>query len=214
MVNQNLEGIGFLDRQTGWVGGWGDPMFDSGRTAGTTDGGRTWTDLTAQWPRPETAIPCEEINPRGQYINRFRIVGDTVYACGNTVYKFTTQPLFEPPDDEGTGTQLLATAQAIRYTDTADFAVTVPAHAQALRVEFFDRFAGHVRTLIDEAHPQAGTRTVAWDLYGDDGTRLQPRQFMVRVTCDGVSESRLMFPARDYVKDPTTNFRPHLLERG
>jgi hypothetical protein len=103
MVNQNLEGIGFLDRHTGWVGGWGDPMFDSGRTAGTTDGGRTWTDLTAQWPRPETAIPCEEINPRGQYINRFRILGDTVYACGNTVYKFTTQPLFEPPDDEVTG---------------------------------------------------------------------------------------------------------------
>jgi photosystem II stability/assembly factor-like uncharacterized protein len=213
MVNQNLEGIGFLDRNTGWVGGWGDPTFDSGRTAGTTDGGRTWTDITADWPRPLRPIPCEELTPRGQYINRFRIVGSTVYASGNTVYKFTTQELFEPTGDEASGTRLLASAQDIRYTDSADFEVIVPDHTQSLRVEFFERFSGHVHTLVDEAHPTAGKRTVSWNLCGDDGQRLQPRQFMVRVTCDSVSESRLLFPERDYVDDPTANFKPHLLER-
>jgi len=213
MVNQNLEGIGFLDRHTGWVGGWGDPTFDSGRTAGTTDGGRTWTDLTADWPRPFFSIPCEESNPRGQYINRFRIVGDTVYACGNTVYKFTTQRLFVPTVDEATGTQLLASVADIPYTDTADFEITVPDHTQSLRVEFFDPYSGLVCTLVEESNPTAGKRTVSWDLCDHHGTRLPSWTFEVRVTCDDVSESRLLKFQSPRLEDPTATFKPHLLGR-
>ena len=195
------------------MGGWGDPAFDSGRTAGTTDGGRTWTDLTAEWPRPFFAIPCEELNPRGQYINRFRIVGDTVYACDNTVYKFTTQAMFTPTGDEVAGTQLLAATQEIPFRDSAEFDVTVPENTQSLRVALFDCFSGPVRTLIEESNPAAGTRTVSWDRCDDSGERLPSWQYMVRVTCDEVSESRLLAYQPDRLTDPTANFQPHVLER-
>jgi photosystem II stability/assembly factor-like uncharacterized protein len=213
MVNENLEGIGFLNRHTGWVGGWGDPMCDSGRTAETTDGGQTWTNVSADWPAPADAIPCPESTPRGQYINRFRVVGDTVYASGNTVYKYTTQPLFEPSGDEPPGTQLLSSPEPIDCADCADFEIDVPTGTQSLRVEFFDRFAGHVRTLIDETAPADGKRSISWDMSDDAGQRQPPRQFLVRVTCDDISESRLLLVQRDLALDPTAGFQPHLLAR-
>lgn len=213
MVNENLEGIGFLNRSTGWVGGWGDPMCNSGRTAETTDGGRTWTNITGDWPAPLQTIPCPEANPRGQYINRFRVVGDTVYASGNTVYKYTTQPLFEPSDDEVSGTTLLASSEPINCAGGAEFDIDVPTQAGSLRVEFFDRFAGHVRTLIEESDPAPGRRSVSWDLCDDRGRGQPVRQFMVRVTCDRISESRLVLQ-RDRAYDPTLGFQPHLLARA
>ena len=37
--NANLEGIGFLDEQTGWVGGWGSASFEEGFSSATSDGG-------------------------------------------------------------------------------------------------------------------------------------------------------------------------------
>src|SRR4051812_24097148 len=41
--NIDLEGVGFIDEKTGWVGGWGDgfPRHPKGTTSGTTDGGAT-----------------------------------------------------------------------------------------------------------------------------------------------------------------------------
>lgn len=37
--NANLEGIGFIDENTGWVGGWGDADFERQGSSATTDGG-------------------------------------------------------------------------------------------------------------------------------------------------------------------------------
>ncbi|NOS84088.1 MAG: T9SS type A sorting domain-containing protein [Ignavibacteria bacterium] len=69
----NLEGIGFINEQTGWVGGWGQnynmPCYR------TTNGGWDWH--LAGW---------------GTNVNRFRFVNDsTIYALGKTVYKFKAE---------------------------------------------------------------------------------------------------------------------------
>ena len=77
--NSNLEGIGFVDRNRGWVGGWGDIDFVGGFTSATTDGGTTWDDA----------------NQIGFRLNRFRFIGNPItvgYASGDTVYKFTDEP--------------------------------------------------------------------------------------------------------------------------
>lgn len=67
------EGIGFIDENHGWVGGWTGPTYE------TTDGGDTW-DL-AKW---------------GYFVNRFRFLNDTLaYAVGERVYKYVRAP--EPP---------------------------------------------------------------------------------------------------------------------
>ena len=189
MINENLEGIGFLNRETGWVGGWGDRVFDSGRTSGTTDGGRTWSDLTATWPKPVTGkgYSCPPRPVIGQYINRFRFVGNPVtaiYASGNTVYKYSNQDLFEPMEEEITANRLLQTTELYITGDRLSLLLTVPQEAQTLSVVFYDRFAGKVRTLLEEANPTKGDREIVWDLRDDEGQKLLPGQFMVRVTCD------------------------------
>lgn len=60
------EGIGFVNGNTGWIGGW---WFSTYRT---TNGGYTWHS-----------------DPWGYNVNRFRFFGDTLgYAVGEKVYKY------------------------------------------------------------------------------------------------------------------------------
>jgi photosystem II stability/assembly factor-like uncharacterized protein len=62
----NEQGIGFINANTGWIGGNFNPTY------GTTDGGMTWFNANI-----------------GQFINGFQFFGDTLgYACGQYVYKY------------------------------------------------------------------------------------------------------------------------------
>ncbi|MBK8553808.1 MAG: T9SS type A sorting domain-containing protein [Ignavibacteria bacterium] len=65
--NYDEEGIGFINENTGWVGGWTGPTYL------TTNGGADWQ--LAGW---------------GTNVNRFRFLSDTLaYAVGDRVYKYT-----------------------------------------------------------------------------------------------------------------------------
>ncbi len=67
----NLEGIGFLNSTTGWVGGW-TPDFQAGPTFQTSNGGASWVNVTF-----------------GKALNRFQFFGDTLaFGCGQTIYKY------------------------------------------------------------------------------------------------------------------------------
>ncbi|NOS85278.1 MAG: T9SS type A sorting domain-containing protein [Ignavibacteria bacterium] len=71
----NLEGIGFVNEQTGWVGGWGYTYYEPSYK--TTNGGANWS--LAGW---------------GINMNRIRFISDTLaYAVGTTVYKYTREPI-------------------------------------------------------------------------------------------------------------------------
>ena len=66
-----MQGLQFLSNgQRGWAGGFRSQAYE------TTDGGTTW-------------------NPSfGANLNRFRMFGDTLgYASGQTIYKFTKEPI-------------------------------------------------------------------------------------------------------------------------
>jgi len=66
---KDLEGIGFINENTGWVGGWG------GFTYQTTNGGANWAQT-----------------PWSRLVNRFRFISDTLgYCVGNSFYKFTQE---------------------------------------------------------------------------------------------------------------------------
>ncbi|MEZ4691995.1 MAG: T9SS type A sorting domain-containing protein [Ignavibacteria bacterium] len=65
--NYDEEGIGFVNENTGWVGGWTGPTYQ------TTNGGANWSQ--AGW---------------GINVNRFRFLSDTLaYAVGDRVYKYS-----------------------------------------------------------------------------------------------------------------------------
>ena len=87
-INNDLEGIGFLNAKEGWVGGWGEGL--SGQFSGvlnsyTDDGGETWS--------PQNHIPSDPSSDPRIRINRYRISGDPAnggfaYCSGLQVYKY------------------------------------------------------------------------------------------------------------------------------
>ncbi|MGH8885521.1 MAG: YCF48-related protein [Egibacteraceae bacterium] len=176
-MNANLEGVGFVDADRGWVGGWGSASFQDGFSSATVDGGQDWGDA----------------NEIGLFINRFRFLGNPVtvgYAAGRTVYKYSAEPvpvslrLLEEP-----ATRFLDSNEPMRSTRPVGIHLTVPADASRLAVTIWERFGALVRHLLDEAHPAAGSRTVEWDVTNDVGEPLEPGNFILRVTVDDRSES-------------------------
>lgn len=93
-INNDLEGIGFIDELHGWVGGWG--FQDLSTPVGglensyTEDGGVTWIAQN-HLPNPDSKIPND---PRYR-INRYRFVkniaGDvtSAYCSGQQVFKLS-----------------------------------------------------------------------------------------------------------------------------
>lgn len=181
--NANLEGIGFVDENHGWVGGWGDANFQRRSSSETFDGGRIWRDA----------------NEIGKAINRFRFFGHPVtvgYASGETVYKYSSEPVPAPVAALAVAPrrgQVFDDLEPLEAVDQTSTTITVPANASRLTVRIWDRFGDHVRTLVDEANPLVGGRTLSWDRTDDAGHALPPGYFIWRVTVDQTSESRLVF---------------------
>jgi photosystem II stability/assembly factor-like uncharacterized protein len=178
--NKNLEGIGFVDADMGWVGGWGDAEFVGGFSSSTVDGGRDWDDA----------------NHIGRFINRFRFLGDPIevgYAAGLSVYKYSAEPVPSAAERAPIPAPvLLDDREPVEVDPPLRLHVSVPDRASRLVVNVWERFGEHVRQLVDEASPAAGPRTIEWDLTGDDGRPLEPGRFIVRVTVDDLSESRIV----------------------
>lgn len=177
--NANLEGIGFLDDDHGWVGGWGTADFKGGFSSETTDGGQTWTDA----------------NHIGSFINRFRFLGDPVsvgYASGLTVYKCSAEPVPAEPRDLGPATRFLRSNDPADEERPVRIPLTVPDGASHLTVDIWDRFGEHVRHLVDDAQPPAGSRDVEWEVDDDTGQALDDGSYILRVTVDGSSESQIL----------------------
>lgn len=180
--NANLEGVGFLDENTGWVGGWGSRDFTKGFSSATDDSGTTWHDA----------------NEIGRFINRFRFFRDIPvgYASGRTVYRYSAEPT--PPPlavAEATaagGLELLADNAPRASGLPLRIPATIPEGAGQLRADIWNRFAKHVRRLVDDQQPQTGARTLDWDGADDDGQPVQPGAFIVRITVDGHSETQIV----------------------
>lgn len=69
------EGIGFVNENTGWIGGWWMNTFK------TTDGGNSWA--TTNEFQYNGGLPYANLN-------RFRTINDTLsYAAGITIYKYS-----------------------------------------------------------------------------------------------------------------------------
>jgi hypothetical protein len=178
--NANLEGIGFVDAQHGWVGGWGTADFQGGFSSETLDGGANW----------------QNANHVGMFLNRFRFIGNPVtvgYASGDTVYKYSSEPVpsafFEAV---AAGPRLLDDAAPVQVDRPLEIGFTVPTGARRLTIDVWDRFGDPVRRLVDEADPASGHRAVTWDFTSDAGAPLPDGYYIYRVTIDGQAESRIV----------------------
>lgn len=166
--NGNLEGIGFVDKDCGWVGGWGDVDLKGGYTSATLDGGLTW----------------DNANNVGFRLNRFRFIGDPVkagYASGDTVYKLTSQPR--------RGAKLAAVKEEdkkvfLEGIESVEIPITVREGVKELRIDIWERFGRHLRTLIQESAPRPGLRLVRWDFTDSEGNTVAVGPYIVRITMD------------------------------
>jgi photosystem II stability/assembly factor-like uncharacterized protein len=82
-INNDLEGIGFINERQGWVGGWGFEDLSAAvgglENSYTEDGGETWI---AQNHLPNPDLPTSKDNDPRYRINRYRFVKD---MSGNVI---------------------------------------------------------------------------------------------------------------------------------
>jgi photosystem II stability/assembly factor-like uncharacterized protein len=185
--NANLEGIGFIDEQQGWVGGWGSTDFSKGFTSVTTDGGNNWASS----------------NEVGRFLNRFRFFGDPVqigYASGDTVYKYSSAPI--PPSAQTFVASLdlvrsiLPETHLLGRVGNVSLQLNIPPMSKRLTVRVWNRFGEDVGVVIDEVRPAAGPLQYSWDGIDSQGKPVSPGDYIVRVTVDDVSVSSLLHIAQ------------------
>lgn len=167
--NANLEGIGFVDEQLGWVGGWGDRNFEGGFTSETRDGAEMWADA----------------NHVGKFLNRFRFIHEPElvgYASGDTVYKYSTAAV--APEVEG----IAARPKEPQAFSKARLPLRIPvgtlSGAQSVRVDVWDRFGEHLATPLEETAPDDGPWEISWSGETDSGATAGPGIYIYRVTID------------------------------
>ena len=146
----NLEGIGFVNEQTGWVGGWGqsynEPNYE------TTNGGLNWH--LAGW---------------GKNMNRIRFISDTLaFAVGTTVYKYTSEPI---------GIQQISTEVAARFdlhqnypnpfNPTTKISFSLPVSSYTT-LKIFDILGKEIKTLVEQ-NLGPGNYSVIWNSDANPG---------------------------------------------
>ena len=224
-INNDLEGIGFVNEREGWVGGWG--FQDLSAPVGglensfTQDGGNTWIAQN-HLPNPDTPIPND---PRYR-INRYRFVKDIAgnvisgYCSGQQVFKLSigqkkrpfaarTMGLAAPlervepanssqgsitPDRKKSafGKNTIAEqshefelAQVPNADGTVEISYTLPEDSENVFVGLWNKFAFHIRTLVNEKTQTRGRRTIVWDGKDDQGNPAGPGVFICRMCTDG-----------------------------
>jgi len=174
--NANIEGIGFLDSSNGWVGGWGDEDFASGKSSVTCDGGQSW----------------QNADSIGKFINRFRFFGNPVslgYAAGRTIYKYAPEVVPESVASAAVAAARAETDSTQSYGDQVSIRFQVPAGSQRATLHIWNRFGKEMRTLVDEKKPAVGSREIVWDRKDDRGQAVRHGVYIYRVTIDDNAES-------------------------
>jgi photosystem II stability/assembly factor-like uncharacterized protein len=179
-INVDLEGVGFIDAQSGWVGGWAD-NFEGLSNSVTLDGGRTWTAQNNMPSDPNT-------DPRIK-INRYRFLGkpiSTGYCSGEKVYKraapgVAAAVVAATPHPAG----LALSHRPFFSSRSVEITYVLPQDAERVFVGIWNHFAFHVRTLVDGERQSAGRHTVVWDGTDKNGKPLGGDLYISRMSVDG-----------------------------
>jgi photosystem II stability/assembly factor-like uncharacterized protein len=185
-INQDLEGIGFINETIGWVGGHGFrlPGGRSETSSGTTDGGSSWFEAT---------------NEVGKNINRFRFTGTQPivgYASGVTIYQC------EETVSAAQEKTLVASAKSFAemveseiplVTNAVEISTHVPEGTKQLTISIWNQRQLLIKTLVDEKNPAPGARSVSWDFTTPDGGDAGTGDFIYRINIDDHAESKMVY---------------------
>ena len=181
--NANLEGIGFIDENRGWVGGWGSADFTKGFSSATTDGGQGWQDA----------------NEVGRFLNRFRFFGHPVsvgFASGDTVYKYSAEPIGPAPvglvATVSGARSLLPQAHISAGATPIKIPMEIPSGTRRLTLHIWDRFGDEIGCVLDEIRPNVGARIYSWDGKDSQGKDVPVGNYILRLTADDAINSSIL----------------------
>ncbi len=172
-ILNDLEGIGFINLSTGWVGTrqTGKNIF-----AGRTDnGGLTWKSDTL-----------------GNSLNRFQFFGDSIaYASGITIYKYTKE---NPTDVKAINYTLQSFFLSQNYPNPFNPSTTIeysiPTSERVL-IRIYDGLGKELRTILDKEQ-SSGKHTVVWDGKDTNGNLVSSGIYIYRIDAGGKAESKMM----------------------
>ncbi|MBO6556507.1 MAG: hypothetical protein JJ957_08410 [Pseudomonadales bacterium] len=167
--NANLQSVGFVTEQLGWVGGWGEGPLFLGETSETRDGGRSW----------------RRIDGAGRSVNRFRIVRDEVnaelklFASGNGIQTYIHSLDKATP---GSG-------ECEWDNRSRSFRVMVNSPATRLALNVWNRSGLHLCEVEESGPVESGLREIFWDCKDDHGQELAPDLYQYRLEIDECNTS-------------------------
>jgi hypothetical protein len=130
----NIEGVGFINDSTGWLGGDNGTFF-------TTDGGQNWVN-----------------EPWGNTVNRFRFLNDSLaYAAGEQMYKMSRSIV---ANARPVKPQAKIYPNPTTGRVTMEYFL---GEAHSLKVSLYDMQHKLVNVLLEE-EKDAGNHRVFWDL--------------------------------------------------
>ena len=164
----DLEGIGFINENTGWIAARSVEKY-------TTDGGATWQTVDI-----------------GGQINRFQFFGDTLgYASGQTIYKYTKKPATKIVEENYTPESFfLSQNYPNPFNPSTTIQYTLPDPAQ-VTIRIYDGLGKELRTILD-AYQTSGTHKVKWDGKDANGISVASGFYIYRIDAGGKAESKMM----------------------
>lgn len=160
----SMQGIGFVNEQTGWVGGRDIPEV-------TTDGGQTWALAPGL----------------GQSVNRFAFFGDSLgYAVAERVYRYSQTPPVAADPTPAEPSVWTGDPYPNPFPDRALFPFTLPMPAE-VSLEVFDA-TGRQVAFVDYGLRPGGSDELLWNARSRAGLALPAGTYMYRLrTGDTVS---------------------------
>ncbi|MFA6438083.1 MAG: YCF48-related protein [Bacteriovoracaceae bacterium] len=143
LKDYDVEGIGFWNENTGWIGGWTGPTYQ------TLDGGTTWKTFT--------------MSNTMYHLNRIRKINDTLmYGAGTQIYRYSPS-LVAAVEREETKTPITFFV-AQNYPNPFNPNTTIEftlAEASIVRVNIYNSIGQLVEGIMDNPKP-AGTYRLQW----------------------------------------------------
>ncbi len=163
VANFHMQGIGFANENTGWVG------KQTGDTYKTTNGGLNWV-----------------LDPWGQNVNRFRMFNDTSgYAAGEIIYKFTTPLGIQQISSEIPDKFSLQQNYPNPFNPSTKINWQV-SNSAFVQLKVYDALGNEVGTLVNEKQ-NAGSYSVDFN-----AASLPSGVYFYKLTTDKFSETKKM----------------------
>ena len=169
----DLEGIGFINEMTGWVGS--RQMFSGYNAQLTTDGGSNWQSVNV-----------------GEHLNRFQFFGDTLaYAAGITIYKYVKQNATAIKNERYYPKSFfLSQNYPNPFNPSTTIEYTLPEPAQ-VTIRIYDGLGKELRTILD-VYQTSGIHKVKWDGKDSNGILVASGFYIYRIDAGGKAESKMM----------------------